>query len=222
LGRRRGFDPERLDALIEAALGGEGLVGMALPEITVDMDGVLCRPISWVNLVISRDLTRPPDLAGRKRSGSRPILMQLMDTDLVKLLRYAWRPPLAGVREGLAALAEVRTVILLSGRPESARDETERWLERHQVREYFSQVLLNDRGLPNASFKLLTVRERGSREHIDDDGRVAYFLARDAGQTVYLVSWVGNAGLTYPPSVHRVGSLREAAEAIRSTATEST
>ena len=188
---------------------------MALPEITVDMDGVLCRPISWINLVISRDLTSPLDLTEHVHSGSTAVSKRVVNTGLVKQLRYAWRPPLARVREGLAALAEVRSVVLLSGRPESARGETERWLERHQVKRYFSQILLNDRGLPNASFKLLTVRERGSREHIDDDGRVAFFLARDANQTVYLVSWIGNAGLSYPPTVQRVRSLFQAAELIR-------
>lgn len=183
----------------------------ALPEITIDMDGVLCRPVTWINLVISRDLERPLDLVGRERSASRSAAKRLVDGALVRSLRYSWRPPLSGVSEGLAALAEVRTLVLLSGRPESARPETERWLERHQVRQHFSQILLNDRGLPNASFKLLTIQERGSREHIDDDGRVAYFLARDAGLTVYLVSWLGNRGLSFPPTVQRVRSLNEAA-----------
>jgi hypothetical protein len=188
---------------------------VALPDITVDMDGVLCRPISWVNLVISRDLERPLDFVERTPAQTGSVAARMLETDLAKALRYAWRPPLAGLREGLASLAEVRNVVLLSGRPESARDATERWLRRHQVRDYFSEILLNDRGLPNASFKLLTVRERGSLEHIDDDGRVAHFLARDANQTVYLVSWRGNGGLVYPSTVRRVRSVREAAELIR-------
>jgi len=189
---------------------------VALPEITIDMDGVLCRPISWFNLVISRDVQRPLDLAGGFRSGSSSIPHRIVETDLGKIIRYSWRPPMPRLREGLASLAEVRSLVLLSGRPETSRKETERWLVRHQVREYFSEVLLNDRGLPNASFKLLTTRERGGKEHVDDDGRVAYFLARDAAQTVFLISWLGNAGLPYPPTVRRVRSLIHAAEVIRS------
>lgn len=188
---------------------------MTLPVLTVDMDGVLCRPIVWFNLVISRDVQRPLDLAERPPRESTPLSHRLVETRVGQAIRYAWRPPMPMVREGLAALAEVRQLVLLSGRPETSRLATERWLERHRLRDYFSELVLNDRGLPNASFKLLTSRERGVREHVDDDGRVAYFLARDNAQTVYLISWGGNAGLPYPPTVQRVRHLVHAADVIR-------
>ncbi|MGH2459599.1 MAG: hypothetical protein ACRDIY_12120, partial [Chloroflexota bacterium] len=52
------------------------------------------------------------------------------------------------------------------------------------------------------------------RQHVDDDGRVAYFLARDQPRTVFLIAWRRNLGLHYPPTVHRVRDLIEAAERI--------
>ena len=179
------------------------------------MDGVVCRPATWLNLVVSRDLDRPLDFTHFNHSGSPSTIRRLVDSDVVKRLRYAWRPAMPGLSVGLASLAEIRRLVLLTGRAESARQETERWLVRHRVRDYFADIVLNDRALPNAAFKLLTKQERGSKEHLDDDGRVAFFLARDAGQTVYLISWAANAGLPYPSTVRRVDSILEAARLIR-------
>lgn len=188
--------------------GGE----LALPELTVDMDGVVCRPVSWFNFVISRNITHAPDpsLSGRKR----PRYHHWAENWFGQRVRYAWRPAMPGVGEALADLATARRLVLLSGRPETARFATEEWLQRRGLREYFSEVLLNDRGLPNAAFKLAVARERGVAEHVDDDGRVAYFLTKDAPRTVYLVAWRGNAGLPYPPGVQRVNSLVEVAARI--------
>jgi hypothetical protein len=188
---------------------------LALPELTIDMDGVVCRPVFWFNLVISRDVARPPDLAEERRARANRLHHRLLETWVGHTLRYAWRPPLPFVREGLAELGQVRRLILLSGRPEASRRPTERWLARHGMREFFSEIILNDRGLPNAAFKIRSVRERGNLEHVDDDGRVAYFLAQEAQRTVFLISYLGNARLPYPPRVHRVRNLLEAAQRIR-------
>jgi hypothetical protein len=124
------------------------------------------------------------------------------------------------VRDGLAELAELRRLVLLSGRPEVSRQATESWLRRHGLRDYFDDVILNDRGLPNVSFKLLMSRERASREHVDDDGRVAYFLAKEANRPVFLISYLGNAGLPYPPGVRRIRTLVDAARIIRDTSAD--
>jgi hypothetical protein len=183
--------------------------------MTIDMDGVLCRPISWFNLVISRDVQRPLDLQERPPGRAIRLSGRLVNTRFGQILRYAWRPPMPRVIEGLTALSEMRNLVLLSGRPEVSRGATERWLERHHLREFFSEVVLNDRGLSNVSFKLVASRELGVREHVDDDGRVAYFLAQDGTRAVYLISWVGNAGLPYPTGVQRVRHLVDAADIIR-------
>jgi hypothetical protein len=188
---------------------------LELPELTVDMDGVLCRPILWFNLVISRDVRRPPEIPAAALRRRPPLHHRVAETHLGQTLRYSWRPPMPDVREGLAALADLRRLVLLSGRPESARSATELWLKRHSLADYFSEVVLNDRHLPNAAFKLATARERNVREHIDDDGRVAFFLAQDAPRKVYLISWRANAGLPYPPTVQRVRSVLQVAALIR-------
>lgn len=190
---------------------------MSLPDLTIDMDGVLCRPVSWFNLVISRDIQTPLDLVSPASPRRRGLHHRLLNTDLGHALRYGWRPSLPLVREGLAELSEVRRLVLLSGRSHAATRATEHWLERNRLREYFSEVVLNDRGVPNATFKLHVARQRDVLEHVDDDGRVAYFLAQDPSRTVYLISWLGNAGLAYPTNVRRVRNLLEAARAIRET-----
>jgi len=188
---------------------------VGLPEMTVDMDGVLCRPILGVNFVISRDIQRPPDVQRVRHALAIYRPLGWLDSRLGQGVRYGWRLPMPYVADGLASLAEVRRLVLLTGRPESARKTTEHWLIRHGLRDYFSEILLNDRGLPNAAFKLLKTRERGIMQHVDDDGRVAYFLAQDMPRTVFLIAWPKNEGLPYPPTVHRVNNLREAAEKVR-------
>jgi hypothetical protein len=188
---------------------------LGLPELTVDMDGVLCRPISWFNLVISRDIRHPPEFPVTRDDNIKPLSHRLASVSIGQALRYGWRPPLPRVREGLAELAELRRLVLLSGRPDGSRQATEVWLRRHRLRDFFSDIILNDRGLPNVSFKLLTTRERAGQEHVDDDGRVAYFLAKEGNRKVFLISYMGNAGLPYPPGVQRVRSLVDAARIIR-------
>lgn len=194
---------------------GEEKKSVGLPEMTVDMDGVLCRPVLGVNFVISRDIQHPPDVQRVRHTRSIPRTLRWLDARLGQGVRYGWRMPMPQVADGLSALAEMRRLILLSGRPETARKTTEQWLIRHGLRDYFSEIVLNDRGLSNAAFKLSTTRERGIMQHVDDDGRVAYFLAKDAPRTVFLIAWPKNDGLPYPATVYRVSNLTEAATKVR-------
>lgn len=177
------------------------------------MDGVLCRPAVWFNLVISRDIRREPNVQP-KPARRTSLLPRIVDSWASQVVRYSWRKPMPRVEEGLAKLAGVRRLILLSGRPENSRQATERWLSEYGLRDYFSEIVLNDRGLSNAAYKLVTLRERGIRQHVDDDGRVAYFLARDQLRTVFLIAWKRNEGLPYPPTVYRVRDLVETSERI--------
>ncbi|MBX6771078.1 MAG: hypothetical protein IRY83_05090 [Chloroflexi bacterium] len=192
---------------------------VALPDLSIDMDGVLCRPPLWFNLVISRDIRHEPDTRLRPRLGDArlpgALAARILDSHAVQLVRYDLRRPMPEVAAGLAALAEVRRLVLLSGRPRSALKATERWLIRHGLRDFFSEIVLNDRGLSNAAFKLTVVRERDIRQHVDDDGRVAYFLSRDEPRSVFLIAWRRNRGLPYPPTVHRVRNLLEVALLLR-------
>src|SRR5437879_2934538 len=103
------------------------------------MDGVLCRPITWFNLVISRDIQRPLDFPDRPTS--QGVRGRVIENQIGHALRFAWRPPMPGVREGLSELAGIRRLVLLSGRPELSRVATEQWLERHGLRGYFAEVV---------------------------------------------------------------------------------
>jgi hypothetical protein len=185
---------------------------VALPDMTIDMDGVLCRPPVWFNLVISRDIRRAPTIQPRVDHLAASLPWRLIDSKPGQAIRYGWRKPMPRVAEGLAKIAETRRLVLLSGRPEIARKATEYWLIRHGLRDYFAEIVLNDRGLSNAAFKLVTLRERGILHHVDDDGRVAYFLAKDEPRIVFLIAWRRNQGLPYPPTVYRVRNLLEAAD----------
>ena len=187
---------------------------MTLPDLTVDMDGVLCRPAIWFNLVISRNIEREPDIQQPTTRNKTPVPLRLLDSRPSQVVRYGWRKPMPRVGEGLARLAEVRRLVLVSGRPENARKATERWLAEHRLRDYFSEIVLNDRGLSNAAFKLVTLQERSVLQHVDDDGRVAYFLTKNAPRTVFLIAWRRNEGLPYPPTVYRVRDLIETADRI--------
>jgi len=178
------------------------------------MDGVLCRPAVWFNLVISRDVRREPNEQPHKSRLNASLPLGILDSRPGQAIRYSWRKPMPGVQDGLTKLASVRRLILLSGRPENSRKATEGWLSQHGLRDYFSEVVLNDRRLSNAAFKLVTLRERGVLQHVDDDGRVAYFLAREQPRTVFLIAWRRNEGLPYPPTVYRVRDLSETAQRI--------
>src|SRR5262245_56237850 len=101
---------------------------LPLPELTIDMDGVLCRPILWFNLVISRDIKRPPEFAERPGRPGHALSRRLANVGVGQALRYGWRPPMPFVREGLEELAQLRRLVLLSGRPEGSRGATEAWL----------------------------------------------------------------------------------------------
>ncbi len=180
------------------------------PVFTCDLDGVLCRPPLGLNLGIGRRLERqPPDDVGpplELRGIGRLIWLA------IEWLRYAGRTSMPDAREGLAAIAGYRQIILVSGRKELARPWVERWLERHGLRQYISGIRLNNTRLSTARFKLLAARQVGAREHCDDDGPTAIYLAQNSLRRVYLRRWLMNRGLPYPPNVVVVRSLLEVAE----------
>ncbi len=183
--------------------------------IGLDLDGVLCRPPLGVNLTISRRLDLPPlpEKISRPAAGSRwgqHLLWWVVDA-----LRYTGRRPLPGVREELAALADLRTPVIVTARHARTLPLIRRWLERHGLAPFIQAVYANGTGLPSAHFKLLTLRQHRIVEHVDDDGSIVYYLARHGLRRVYLRDWPRNRGLPYPPNVLVVRSLREVADDIR-------
>ena len=181
-----------------------------LPALTLDLDGVIVRPPLGRNVAISRRLDLPPlpspirhvDTATRWRH-----TYWLLRSGF-EIARYSGRQPLPGVRDALAALAERRRLLVLSGRRWVVRPLVWRWLARNGLAEYVAEVHLNDAHLPSAQFKLYTAQRLGVAEHVDDDGATAYYLARH-GLTVYLCDWPRNRSLPYPPGVRVVRNLAE-------------
>ena len=89
-------------------------------------------------------------------------------------------PVLAGGRALLRQLGEEHEVVLLSGRPERTRADTESWLARHGIA--FSRLVLrsDDDHRPAARMKLDLIRKVGEPQDIflvvDDDPSVIELL----------------------------------------------
>ena len=166
--------------------------------LTVDLDGVICRPPFGVNVGISSDAL---DAAAPARA---LVIPRWLGGNLDHL-RFDFRRPLPEAREALSALAELREVVVLTGR----RTSPERWLRRHGLAEPISRVVINDRADASPHFKLRCVQALGAAEHIDDDGRTARLLAERGPARVYLRDWPRNRGMSYPSNVTRVANLLE-------------
>ena len=67
---------------------------------------------------------------------------------------------------------------------------------------------MNSSSLPSARFKEAYLRGQQAALHIDDDAATVALLARN-GIPAALVSWPGNHGLEYPPSVTRCHELSD-------------
>jgi hypothetical protein len=187
------------------------------PVLTLDLDGVIVRPPLGWNVAISRRLDVPPLPATVRHvdTGSRWREGYWLVRSGFEVARYSGRRPLPGVRDALAALAEQRRLVVLSGRRWVVRPLVWRWLRRHGLAPYIADVHLNDAHLPSAQYKLYTLRRLGATEHVDDDGATAYYLASHGGVTVYLCDWPRNRGLPYPASVKVVRGLGGVADRLR-------
>lgn len=183
------------------------------PFIMLDLDGVIARPALGWNVAISRNLGIPPlpeevrraDPAARR--SARHALRRLTHE-----VRYLGRQPLPTAREGLAAIARLRRPIIVTGRSWLVQASIRRWLDRYGLASFVEDVVPNDTNLRTAQFKLRIARERGIAEQVDDDGSIAYYLARQGLTRVYLCDWPRNRGLPYPPNVVVVRGLIEVAE----------
>ena len=177
------------------------------------MDGVVVSPPLGWNVAISRKVNRPllevsgevhATSDGRGPGGAAPASML---RSWLEWGRYSLRRPMPGVAKGLAELARVRAIHVVSARSHAGRHLTERWLETRGLRAHIADIHLKPAGVPSFHFKYQTLRALGIREHVDDDGSTADYLARHGGIRVYLCDWPRNRGLDYAPGVQVVPSL---------------
>lgn len=172
------------------------------PILTVDLDGVICRPPFGVNLGIRNDALDP------QNSPPSALVLPRWIGERIDSLRFDFRRPLPEAREGLRALSKLRQIVVLTGR----RSSPERWLRRHELSKFVDRIVINRGQNASAHFKLRCVRELGASEHIDDDGQTVQLLANQSSARVYLRDWPRNRDLHNPNDVTRVTDIQELAE----------
>ena len=164
------------------------------PLLTLDLDGVLCRPPFGINP--GRGQTKRRD-----RPGKRDLLW------FTESLRYRGRRPMPGAVEGLRLLRERFRCVVVTGRAERVRGYTEHWFERHfgfrpelRMRPHWRET--------SAQFKVRTVGELEPLAHFEDDPHTAEWLAETL-PAVFLIDWWRNRWLA-GERIYRVERLEEA------------
>ncbi len=180
------------------------------PVTTLDFDGVICNPPFGHNIGISR--TFLDSSAGAPPARVPPHWFSAP----ADYLRFNFRRPMPGVREALAELRELRTVVVLTGR----RNAPAGWLRRHGLTALVDRVVFNDTALRSPHFKLSMIEAIGAVEHVDDDGRTAQLLAERSAVRVYLRDWPRNRGLPYASGVTRVADLTDFVRRVRKETTK--
>ena len=177
-----------------------------------DLDGVLAEPPFGWNPAINRDVSLQPDDRSQPPTAHRPSsLDRLLTATLTTTwyrFRYILRPPRPGALEAVQVAAADGRVIVLTGRHERGRTQTESWLEQHGFAAHLDEVVMNGSILKSARYKEAYLRERRAALHIDDDAATAALLARN-GIPAALVSWPRNRDLDYPAGVTRCDDLVE-------------
>lgn len=172
---------------------------MDRPVVTFDMDGVLCRPPFGIN---------PGTGIGKRRDapGKKNLLWR------TETVRYAFRKPMPGAREGFLAAMELADCKVLSARGEQARGLTERWYRKHfgVVPEIHLRPSWRE---TSAQFKARKVRELGSVAHFEDDPHTAEWLS-ELLPRVFLLDWPRNTWLSRD-NITRTASVAEAVPALR-------
>jgi len=172
------------------------------PILTVDMDGVFCRPYFGWNAGVSRTFL-DPDAPPRPASVSPVWLRAPWD-----LVRFGPRRPMPEAREALERLRAIRRLVVVTGR----RTYPGWWLRRHGLSHLFERVFINESQLRSPHYKLATLDLLGAAEHIDDDPRTAQLLAQRSRTRVFLREWPTNRDVSIDPLVQRVADLHELAD----------
>lgn len=172
------------------------------PILTIDMDGVFCRPLLGWNAGISRTFLDPEAPPEPARISPR-WLRGPWDT-----IRFGPRRPMPEAREAFERLRTVRQLVIVTGR----RSHPGWWLRRHELHHLFDRVIVNEGALRSPHYKLATLDLVGATEHIDDDPRTAQLLAQRSRVRVFLRTWPTNRDVVVDESIERVRDLHELAD----------
>ena len=189
------------------------------PIISFDLDGVLASPPFGWNPTLNRDVSLQPIAAAKPRPARRAGAFDAILSRTWYALRYAGRDVRPGALEAVQAAAQRHTVIVLTGRSERGRRQTQAWLDANGFSPHIDELVMNDGARPSARHKehVLAVRfvARKVVLHADDDAATAALLAR-CGIPVALLDWPRNRELAFPAGVTRYADMGNAAAWIES------
>jgi hypothetical protein len=186
------------------------------PFFSFDFDGVICNPPFGQNRLLSRKL----------HDDELPELIRRMDADpksfrgkgyrklrnAVETLKYYGRVPLPHAKEGVAAVAAQRNLVIITGRSFLATRIVRNWLERYGMDQHFLGIYANFTDLRTRKYKLHMLRGWNITEHADDDGGIIYYLAKRGIGQLYLRDWKENMGMPYPDNVVHFTDIAEIAK----------
>ena len=171
-----------------------------------DLDGVLAEaPFGW-NPAVNRNVHLQPDPTTALPPTPVANWQDRLLTYTWYRFRYALRPPRPGALAAVRAAAARGRVIVLTGRHERGRPQTQAWLEQHGFWAHLDALVMNRSPLPSARYKEAYLRGKDPLLHIDDDAATCALLAR-TGIPAALVSWPRNRNLLYPDGVTRCDDL---------------
>ena len=176
--------------------------------ISFDLDGVLAAPPFGWNPTLDRNISLQPiseptpTSSAHRRGALDPILSRTWYA-----LRYAGRRVRPGALDAVRAAAEHHDVIVLTGRSERGRCQTQAWLNAHGFAPFVNALVMNDGSRPSARHKERQLAARDVALHADDDAATCALLAR-CGVPVALLDWPRNRSLDFPEGVRRYPNMR--------------
>lgn len=169
------------------------------PVVTLDLDGVICRPPFGINPGKGQHKSRDGE-------GTKSLLWR------TERWRYLGRRPMPGARDGLRALLAEFDCSVVSARSTDAEALTRRWFERN-IGATPPLRLRPDWHEKPAQFKVRTIGELGAIAHFEDDPHTAQWVA-ELIPVVFLVDWRRNRWLA-GPNIHRIHRIEEALPILR-------
>lgn len=176
----------------------------ARPLITLDLDGVICRPPFGINPGRGRNKSREGE-------GTKSLLWR------TERWRYLGRRPMDGAKEGLRLLSERYDIRVLSARARDAQPLTERWFAKN-IGFVPPLYLRPDWREKPAQFKARMAGELRPLAHFEDDPHTAGWLA-ELLPAVFLVDWWRNRWFE-APNVYRIQRLADALDTLARLAAE--